>query len=163
MRIFVFATVLTVASVCGPQQLSTNPQQVGNPEQSQVPARQPQVSHAATAQNQTVTIPAGTRIPLRLVSQITRKARPGDTIRATTAFPVTVGTQMAIPVGSYVEGAIVKLKKRSRSVQLRLTRIVYANGYTVPIYGTNVEGQPPGNTLTPRLPQRKISTVTIEG
>jgi hypothetical protein len=101
-------------------------------------------AQSAEAQNQTITIPAGTRIPLRLVSQITAKARRGDVIRATTAFPVTVGTQMAIPVGSYVEGTIEKLNKRAPSVELQFARIVYPNGYTVAIRGANAEAQVSG-------------------
>lgn len=113
---------------------------------AQQPADSPQSAPQASAQsapvtNQTITIPADTRISLKLVSQITTKSRPGDTVRAITAFPVSAGTQTAIPVGTYVEGIIQKLNKRKPSVQIQFTRLLYANGYTVTMNGENLEAK----------------------
>jgi hypothetical protein len=65
-------------------------------------------------------------------------------VRATTGFPVTVGTQLAIPVGSYVEGVIDKLTKGGRSgssLLMHFTRLVYANGYTVAVEGSNTQAK----------------------
>ena len=86
------------------------------------------VTDPAVSEKQTITIPVGTRIPLALASPITSKARPGDAVRAVTGFPVTVGTQLAIPVGTYVEGVIDKVTKGGRSgpsLQMHFTRILF--------------------------------------
>jgi hypothetical protein len=91
-----------------------------------------------------ITIPAGTRIPLMLASPISAKAHAGDAVRATTGFPVTVGTQLAIPVGSYVEGAIDKVIKSGLSgpsVKMHFTRLLYSNGYSVAMQGANTQAQ----------------------
>jgi hypothetical protein len=121
---------LLVAPNCRPQQPAGPPQSASGPS-----------AQSAPAANQTITIPTGTRIALKLVSQITSKSRSGDTVRAITAFPVSVGTQTAIPVGTYVEGTIQKLNKRARDVQIQFTRLVYANGYTVTMNGENLEAK----------------------
>jgi hypothetical protein len=91
----------------------------------------------------TITISAGTRIPLVLASPITNKsARPGNAIRAVTGFPVTVGTQLAIPAGTYVEGVIDKKTKGRRpgpSLRIHLTRMLFPNGYSVAVDGINTQ------------------------
>ncbi len=125
---FVIAAFI-VAPNCWAQGLPSSPQPVSQPSaQSPNPA------------NQNITIPAGTQVSLKLVSPITTKSRPGDAVRAVSAFPVTVGTQVAIPVGTYVEGVIQKVNKR-RPAQMQFTRLVYANGYTVPINGEYLQAR----------------------
>ena len=100
-------------------------------------------SWAQEPAKQTITISAGTRIPLVLASPITNKsARPGNAIRAVTGFPVTVGTQLAIPVGTHVEGVIDKVTKGRRpgpSLRIHLTRILFPNGYSVAVDGINTQ------------------------
>lgn len=81
----------------------------------------------------TITIAAGTIIPAKLVTQITAKARPGDPVRAVTTFPVTVGAQTVIPVGTYLDGVVEKLNKRTPTVKMRFSELIFANGYTLPI------------------------------
>jgi len=91
-------------------------------------------------QAQTITVPQGTKIPLRLTSPLnSMTARAGDPVRAETAFPVAVGTKVAIPAGAYVEGAIDKVTKRGAHAgfELRFTRLIFGNGYTVPISGSS--------------------------
>ncbi|MGH9528365.1 MAG: hypothetical protein ACRD2S_00430, partial [Terriglobales bacterium] len=105
---------------------------------------QPQPQAPAVFQPQTITIPAGTRIPSTLASPITTKSGPGTAIRAVTTFPVTVGTQLAIPVGTYFEGVIDKVTKGGRysaSVQMHFTRIIYANGFGTVVNGVNVQAK----------------------
>jgi len=95
---------------------------------------------ACLAQAQTITLPQGTKIPLRLTSPLnTRTARAGDAVRAETAFPVAVDTKVAIPAGAYVEGAIDKVTKSGAHAgfEMRFTRLIFANGYTVPISGSS--------------------------
>ena len=67
----------------------------------------PQAAAPMSRQAATITVPAGTVVPLTLVSPIKSKStKVGDAVRAVVAFPVTVGAQIAIPAGTYVEGVV---------------------------------------------------------
>jgi len=137
---------LLAASTCWAQEPVAIPQ----------PPSQAQPQTPAASENQTITIPVGTRVPLALTSPITTKARRGDAVRAVTGFPVTVGTQLAIPVGTYVEGVIDKVNKRDRSgssLLVHFTRLLYANGYSVALDAANTQAKalppdsaPPGSS-----------------
>jgi hypothetical protein len=115
-----------------------------DPASPQAPAPQDQAQTPAE-KNQTVTVAAGTRIPLSLTGPITNKAaRPGAPVRAVTGFPVTVGTQLAIPAGAYLDGVIDHVDKRGRygpTVQMHFTRLIFPNGYTVPLDGKNLQAK----------------------
>jgi hypothetical protein len=78
---------------------------------------------------------------MRLASPITNKtSKRGNAVRATTAYPVTVDAQTAIPAGTYVEGVIGKVDMRGASgpsLQMHFTRILFNNGYTVTVDATN--------------------------
>ncbi len=135
MRILsLILAIVLVISTCPAQEPVPNPQQA--PPQTQAP---PMTSPA-----QTIVVPEGTRVPATLSSPITIKAaRRGTAVRAATAFPVTVGTQVVIPVGTYMEGVIDKVTRGSSGVSLHIhfTRIVYANGYTVDVDGINADAK----------------------
>ncbi len=120
--------VLLFASSCYAQMPATT-----SGGQSAVP------SQSAPVPNGIFTLPAGTIVPAKLVTQITAKARAGDPVRAITTFPVTLGTQTVIPVGTYLDGVIEKVNKRTPSVEMRFTELLFANGYTVPIAGEESE------------------------
>jgi len=138
MRIHALILLLAVSTLCA-QEPALSPQTPPAPAQAGAPA----------AQNETITIPAGTRIPLALSSPISSKSRPGDPVRAVTGFPVTVGKQLAIPVGTYVEGALDKVTKGGRSgpsLKMHFTRLDYVNGYSVDVEGANVQA----NAESPR-------------
>jgi len=110
----------------------------------------------------TLTIPAGTRIPLVLAGPINSKTRPGTAVRAITAFPVTVGSRLAIPVGTYVQGAIDKVSKGGRSgpsVQMHFTQFLYANGYRVDIDGESVQAR----ALSPNSRSSEASALAANG
>src|SRR5580658_2225165 len=104
---------------------------------------------AVTPQNapvpapQAVTIPTGTAIQLSLMSAVkTRSTKAGDTVRAVVAFPVTIGTQLAIPAGTFVDGNVSQVKARPKGglpplFRVHFTRLVYSNGYTVALSGEN--------------------------
>ena len=79
---------------------------------------------------------------------MSQSTKPGDTVRAVVAFPVTVGNQVAIPAGTFVEGQLIsaraagtKAKKGTsgRPLQIHFTKLVYANGYTVPLDARDAE------------------------
>ena len=105
---------------------------------SQLPAS----ASAQAALPATVTIPVGTVVPLTLVNQIKNKSsKPGDSIRAVVAFPVTVGAQIAIPAGTYVEGTLLPAAPKVKhqpdpGVQIHFTRLVFANGYSASLDAT---------------------------
>src|SRR5260370_31771657 len=53
----------------------------------------------------TLTIPAGTRVPLSLKQAIsTKTAKDGDPVYAETAFPFVVNDRVVIPAGTYNHG-----------------------------------------------------------
>lgn len=100
----------------------------------------------APGENQSLTIPAGTRITLSLVNPFKPKAaRRGDAIRAVTAFPVTVGSQVAIPAGIYLEGVVDKLVKKNRYghpwVEVHFSRMVSPSGYVLRLEGQSIDAR----------------------
>jgi len=95
----------------------------------------------------TITVPQATLIAVRLISSIKSKStKPGDPVRAAVSFPLVVGTQVAIPAGTYVEGVVDKVNahpsgNNPSTVQLRFTRLLFANGYSVPLVATNTQAK----------------------
>lgn len=107
---------------------------------------EPQAATPGESQAQFLTVPAGTRISLTLANPIKPKgARRGDSVHAVTAFPVTVNEQVVIPSGVLVEGVVDKLIKKDRWghpwVQVHFTRMVFPNGYVLPLEGQSTEAQ----------------------
>jgi hypothetical protein len=126
---------------------------------SQLPAS----ASGQAAQPATVTISAGTVIPLTLVSQIKNKSsKPGDSIRAVVAFPVTVGTQIAIPAGTYVEGTLLTPAPTVKhqpdpGVGIHFTRLVFANGYSASLDAT----QTAALEIPPSAPSPQHGTMAL--
>jgi hypothetical protein len=133
----VFATILTAGS-CLAQDSTAVPAQTpstvqANPQnEQQPPASAPK----------TITVPAGTRISLVVARPMRIKhAREGDSVYLQTAFPVIAGNKMVIPPGTYVQGVIQKVNHRDttyRVIEFEMgsANVIFSNGYTVPIYGT---------------------------
>jgi hypothetical protein len=112
-----------------PVEPSTGPQQTAYAAQVQTAQPEP-----------TITVPEGTRFELALANPIrTHVAHIGDSVRAVTTFPVTVGQDMAIPQGSFVEGSIARIGKRGSTrfdgLQIVFNRVIFSNGYTVTLAG----------------------------
>jgi hypothetical protein len=93
----------------------------------------------------TIKLPAGTSIPLTLMSSIKSKStKPGDSVRAVVAFPVTAGAQLAIPAGTYAQGTVIRvnakpLAPRQPTVSIHFTHLIFVNGYSVPLNGENTQ------------------------
>ena len=123
---FRLVAVLLIASVCG----------------AQTPAPAPTETPSAPAR---LTVPPGTSIALTLLNPIKSKTtKPGDMVRAVVAFPVTVGTQVAIPAGTYVQGVVNAIVPHPRhgqfpSVKIHFTSLLFANGYSPTVDGMNTE------------------------
>jgi hypothetical protein len=109
------------------------------------PDSQGRAQARSTTTKSRIVIPAGTTVSLALTSPILAKtAKAGDSVYAETAFPVAVNNQMAIPVGTYVEGVIDKVTKGGRSgpsLQIHFTRLLYSNGYSVAVDGANTQAK----------------------
>src|SRR5581483_396326 len=106
------------------------------------------LTQPAVAGPDAITVPAGTKIPLRLENSIsTKSARAGDGVYLRTIFPVAVNNTMVIPVGTYVQGLITEVKRPGKvsgraEVLFRFTTLIYPDGYTFSIPGAlnNVPG-----------------------
>ena len=85
-----------------------------------------------------VTIPAGTRLSLVLTQPIqSRSLRRGDDIYAQVTSPVTVGNEVAIPAGTFVQGTVDKVEHRGSRGEVRVqsTSITFPDGYVARVSG----------------------------
>jgi len=98
------------------------------------------VASGSAATSGSLVVPAGTTVALTLVTPIQSKTtKVGDTVRAVVAFPVTIGAQVAIPAGTYVEGLVNAVSTHGPSVKIHFTRMLFANGYSVPLDALNTQ------------------------
>jgi hypothetical protein len=137
MRLFAMAGLL-VAQGCWAQEQGP----ISQERKEQVQDQSPQ----AATEKQVFLIPEGTKVPLTLTNPIrTRAVRSGDSVRAVTTFPLTIGTQVMIPPGTYVEGALERVIKRDSTghpgLQIHFTRIVFSNGYAVALDGVMAQAR----------------------
>lgn len=101
----------------------------------------------------TLTIPAGTRVPLSLKQAIsTKTAKEGDSVYAETAFPFAVNDRIVIPAGTYIQGRITHVQRAGRvkgraEILLHFTSMIYPSGYTV-MLGGSVENVPGAEKAT---------------
>lgn len=129
--------ILLLASFAFAQQPATN--------ESAPPAETP-----APSAPETVTIPAGTKVPLVLKNAIsTKSAKPGDPVYLQTNFPITANDEMVIPAGTYVQGVISKVTRPGRikgraELLMHFTTMIFPNGYTVALPGA-VDSVPGGD------------------
>ena len=79
----------------------------------QAPAAQSYVPQTQTqSANGAYMIPAGTKLPLGLLRPL--RVKPGQDVYLQITFPVTVGSQMLIPPGAYVQGIVQQIVKKDR-------------------------------------------------
>lgn len=136
MRLLAMSGLL-IASGCWAQEPPGSSQTVPEQVQEQTPP---------AVQKPVFTVPVGTRIPLTLMNPIWAKtAKPGDSVRAVAAFPVTIGTQVMIPPGTYVEGSLEKVVKRDSTgypaLRAHFTKMVFSNGYAVALEGAMAQAK----------------------
>jgi len=126
-------TVILLAALAAGQQTAT---------------RRPSPPDTASAASKSLTIPAGTKVPLALKQALsTKNAREGDPVYAQTTFPVVLNDRIVIPAGTYVQGKISNVKRAGRlkgraEVLMHFTTLIYPSGYTVILPGAleNVPG-----------------------
>lgn len=129
-----FAAVTTVlfAITCIAQDNANNQTRV-QPSDSQTTAQYP-----ANPPSSTVTVPAGTRLPLVLTHPIqSRSIHRGDDIYAQITAPITLGNEVVIPPGTLVDGKVDKLQRIDGRAELFLQSmsITFPNGYVAPVSG----------------------------
>ena len=96
---------------------------------------------------ESITVPAGTKIPLILKQGVTTKnAHVGDPVYAQTLFPITMNDHIAIPSGTLVQGEILRVQRPGRvkgraELLMNLTSMIFPNGYTIALPGA-VQGTP---------------------
>jgi hypothetical protein len=132
---------MLIASVGGTQAWATTMVAAWQAQTVQAASPQTPAAGAPAVAPGTIQVPAGTKIPLSLLNQVmSLSSKPGAAIRAVVAFPVTVGNQLAIPAGTFVDGQLVSARPAGSrppkgstgpALQIHFTRLVYANGYTV--------------------------------
>lgn len=92
-----------------------------------------------TATHGPLIVPSGTQVPLTVIRPVRMEsAKAQDALYAQTSYPVAIGGRMAIPAGTFVQGRIVSLTRPTRkvsesSLRVQFTKLVFANGYTVPL------------------------------
>ncbi len=119
---------LVLAAVALAQQppASANPASVATPEE-------------------TVIIPAGTRLALVLTHPVDSKStRRGDQIYAETTAPVTVNNGVVLPAGTFVQGEVEKLRRNGTRGEFAMQSlsVVLTNGYVASVSGpTNIHSE----------------------
>jgi hypothetical protein len=135
-------TTLMIASLLMAQNPVQNSPAAPPAQQNPAPVAQQSTAPPAVS---TITLPAGTAVPLTLMNPVKSKStKPGDSVRAVVAFPVTVGSRLAIPTGTFVEGTVIKvtaqlLKNQAPTLLVHFTRLLFANGYSVALNGENTQ------------------------
>lgn len=127
-------TFLASLFVC----LSLHAQAPEGPQTDAPPPANPATPAAKPASSgQIITVPTGTRIGVTLESGIsTATAKQGDSVYFRTSFPITIENKVVIPIGSYMRGEVLESKrsghvKGKAELRIRLTSLVFPNGYTV--------------------------------
>ena len=104
--------------------------------QEEPAAEKPATQNDAT-ESKTVTIPAGTHLPLVLQNSVnTKTAAAGDSLYFETVYPVVIENRILIPVGSFVRGTVTEVKRPGKvkgrgELHVRFDELTLPNGYTV--------------------------------
>jgi hypothetical protein len=166
--IMIASLSITQTPVPVPQMATPAAQDSPVPAGQIAPAPAGQTAQAPTAQ--AVTVPTGTTIQLTLMSAVKSKStKPGDTVRAVVAFPVTIGTQQAIPAGTFVEGVVSQVTARppagqQPSFRIHFTRLVFSNGYSVALNGENTEALVlPDSDRAPTVEVAELTPIRLPG
>jgi len=108
----------------------------------------PSPSNEKNGGEETLTIPAGTKIPVALKHAIsTKSAREGDAVYAQTTFPFVLNDRILVPAGTYIQGKISRVQRGGRvhghaEMLIHFTTLIYPSRYTVMLPGSveNVPG-----------------------
>lgn len=93
----------------------------------------------ASTAPQIIVLPVGTRLALVLRNGVSsRTAKPGDSVYFETNYPIAVDGRIVIPMGSFVQGELLAIKRPGRvkgrgEIRIRLLAMTFPNGYVVPL------------------------------
>lgn len=112
------------------------------PDAATNPNAQPSTAQTSpqTGQN-TLVVPAGTKIPLTLKSPLsTKTAKPGDTVYLSSDFPVIIGARVVIPAGVFVQGYIDGLQRGGKvkgraQLMMHFVSMAFPNGVVIALPG----------------------------
>jgi hypothetical protein len=140
------------------KQSQQQPASQAQPPQAATPQGQPQASQPQSPQSPTMPpqsqtpqgypaqpgqpsfmLPPGTKLPLGLLRPL--RVKPGRDVYLQITFPVTIGNEMVVPPGTYIQGVVEKIIRKDRrhdalEFTIRSASMIFLNGYTVPITGT---------------------------
>ena len=148
-----FSVLLLATASFAQNQQSPSTEQPLPPNQAQ-PARP----------DDSVTIPAGTRLSLVLTQPIqSRHLRRGDDIYAQITSPVTAGNEVAIPAGTFVQGTIDKVERQGSRGEVRLqsASITFPDGYVANISGPATLEISDGYAFPDPGPRRSLWAVAL--
>ncbi len=138
-------TPVPATQIAPPVAQSAPAQNVPAPAGQVMPAPAPAGQTLPAPSSPAIVVPIGTAIQLTLMSAVKSKStKAGDTVRAVVAFPVTIGTQLAIPAGTFVDGSVIRVtsnpaRGQKASFSVHFTRLVFSNGYSVALNGENTQ------------------------
>jgi hypothetical protein len=120
------------------QDQPTTPPQASQQQTSQPPTMQPQ-SQMPQGGQPSFMLPPGTKLPLGLLRPL--RVKPGRDVYLQITFPVTIGNEMVVPPGTYIQGVVGKIIRKDRrrerlEFEVHSASMIFLNGYTVPISGT---------------------------
>lgn len=147
MRTRLVCSVLLLSGFAAAQG-ANQPAQQSTPASATATSATPSSATPAEAAPKTLTIPAGTRIPLSLKQAIsTKTAKEGDPVYCETTFPFVLNDRIVVPPGTYVQGKLSHVQRGGRvkgraEVLIHFTSLIYPSGYTVMLGGSleNVPG-----------------------
>jgi hypothetical protein len=102
-----------------------------------LPAQDSTATRPERIADSSITVPAGARVFTEVQRQVRmRFAKTGDTVYLVASVPVVVGSQAAIPAGTFVMAVFDTIKRRGArhsryEVALRVTRLVFPNGRVI--------------------------------
>jgi hypothetical protein len=102
---------------------------------------------AIAPDSNSLTIPAGSQIPISLTQAIsTKNAREGDAVYAETTFPFVLNERVIVPRGTYIQGKISQVERAGHGhgraeILMHFTSMIFPSGYTI-MLPASVENTP---------------------
>jgi hypothetical protein len=113
------------------------------PSREPAPAAVPVAASPVLAANEdSIVVPVGTHLPLVLRNGInTRTAKAGDVVYFETMYPISLNNRVVIPMGSFVRGELLSVKRPGRiagrgEFRVALQQMTFLNGYTIDLRAT---------------------------
>lgn len=134
MRILL--TILLLGCSAWGQTVNAPTAAAGVPQPNLAPQSKPS-NTVTSAPHDTITIPAGAKIPLSLQQAIsTKNAKEGDPVYASTVFPFVMNDHILVPAGTYVQGKISHTERAGHGkgraeILIHFTTLIFPTGYTI--------------------------------